>query len=129
VVDTDATSVLFRTTDPRKRKCDEIVAGAELVISFMTRAELLLWPRANQWGAARTTSLLRYVRGYVTLWPDEETCHIWAEICARCRAAGRPISAADAWIAATAKQWDLPLVTGNHHDFEAVAGLVLVPIE
>jgi tRNA(fMet)-specific endonuclease VapC len=128
LVDTDAASILFRTSDSRKLECAEIVAGAELAISFMTQAELLLWPRANKWGAARTASLHQYLRGYVTLMPDDETCEIWAEACAGCRAVGRPISAADAWVAATAKQWDLPLVTGNHRDFEAVAGLVLVAI-
>ncbi len=128
LVDTDAASILFRSADPRRRECEEIVSGSELAISFMTQAELLLWPRVNRWGTARATSLRQYVRGYVTLLPDDETCQIWAEVCAGCRALGRPISAADAWVAATAIQWDLPLVTGNHHDFEAVAGLVLVAI-
>lgn len=79
-------------------------------------------------GRGSDTGLRQYVTGYVALLPDEETWEIWTEICAECRASGRPISASDAWIAAIARQWDLPLVTGNHRDFEAVAGLVLVSI-
>jgi predicted nucleic acid-binding protein len=34
----------------------------------------------------------------------------------------------DAWIAATAIRWDLPLVTADYRDFEHVRALTLVPV-
>jgi predicted nucleic acid-binding protein len=51
---------------------------------------------------------------------------MWADIRARCRSAGRPISPQDAWIAASALQYALPLVTHNTADFEAVETLDII---
>jgi predicted nucleic acid-binding protein len=62
------------------------------------------------------------------LFPDENTCALWADIMAESRAAGRPMTVADAWIAAAARQWDLPLVTADHRDFEHLNGLTLIPL-
>ena len=99
-----------------------------MVISFMTRAELLLWPAANNWGEARRSALNQHMGLYLTLYPDERTCTIWAAIVDRCRRAGHPIQAADAWIASTARQWGCPLVTADFGDFAAVEDLEIVPI-
>jgi predicted nucleic acid-binding protein len=44
------------------------------------------------------------------------------------REAGRMITAADAWVAAAARQWDLSLVSADYRDFEHLDGLILVPI-
>jgi predicted nucleic acid-binding protein len=63
-----------------------------------------------------------------TLLPDEGTCVCWAYILADSRAAGRPITAADAWVAARALQWDLALVTADYHSFEHLDGLTLIPV-
>jgi tRNA(fMet)-specific endonuclease VapC len=101
----------------------------QVAISFMTLAELLVWPRANNWGAARKTALEERVGSYTLLMPDKDTCRLWADIRTECQAAGSPIAPNDAWIAATAKRWDLQLVTGNFRDYVAVSGLKLVPIE
>ena len=63
-----------------------------------------------------------------TLFPDEATFGIWADIMAESRAAGRPVTSADAWIAASARQWDLALATVDYHDFEHLNGLTLIPV-
>jgi predicted nucleic acid-binding protein len=47
---------------------------------------------------------------------------------AESRAAGRPVAASDAWIAAAARQWDLALATTDYHDFEHLDRLTLLPI-
>jgi predicted nucleic acid-binding protein len=39
---------------------------------------------------------------------------------------GRPISFPDAWIAAAALQLNIPLVTHNARDYEAVDGLTIL---
>jgi predicted nucleic acid-binding protein len=41
---------------------------------------------------------------------------------------GRPITAADAWVAARALQWDLAPVTADYHSFEHLDGLTLIPV-
>jgi predicted nucleic acid-binding protein len=94
----------------------------------MTRAELLLWPAANNWGASRRTALEEHLALYLTLYPDERTCAIWASVVDRCRRAGRPIQTADAWIAAVARQWACPLVTADFKDYDAIEDLDVAPI-
>ena len=111
LTDTNIVSIRFRRGHPLQDKCELLVGGHELAISFMTLAELHLWPRRNGWGEERRTSLRRHLESYVTLLPDETTCELWSEISDECFAVGRPISPADAWIAATARQWSLTLVT------------------
>jgi len=50
---------------------------------------------------------------------DAETADAWGRIVAAAQAAGRPIGAMDAFIAATAKRHQFTLVTRNVADFEA----------
>ena len=128
LVDTNVVSILFNRQHPLRKACIEAVAGHELVISFMTRAELLLWPTANNWGEERRTSLEQHIALYLTLYPDERTCSIWVTVVDRCRRIGQPIQTADAWIASAARQWNCPLVTTDFRDYAAVDGLELVPI-
>lgn len=53
------------------------------------------------------------------------TTDIWGRITARRRAAGRPISVTDAYLAATAEEHDLTVVTRNVSDF-AATGIRLI---
>ena len=106
----------------------KVVNGQQLVISFMTLAELLLWPAANNWGEYRRTALTQHLAGYTTLYADERTCAIWSEVMDGCRRAGTRVQTADAWIASIAKQWHVPLVTTDFRDYAAIDELDLVPI-
>ncbi len=90
----------------------------------MTKAELLLWPTANHWGQSRRAALDKHLTAYTTLFPDEHTCECWVRVMDGCRRAGRPIQTADARIAATALQWEIPLATADFGDYAAVDGLV-----
>jgi predicted nucleic acid-binding protein len=128
LLDTNIVSILFNKNHRKRDSCIRAVAHHELAISFMSRAELLLWPLANQWGQPRRDTPLQHLSLYTTLYADEHTCSIWAEIVASCRHAGRPVPTADAWIAASARQWHLPLVTTDVGDFEAVPDLDIVPL-
>ena len=104
LLDTNVVSILFNRNHPLRQTCIEAVACQQLVSSFMTRAELRLWPAANNWGVARRAALEQHTALYLTLYPDERTCAIWAELVDGCRRAGRPIRTAGAWIAASARQ-------------------------
>lgn len=57
---------------------------------------------------------------------NEDVCLRWAEVHARAKQKGRPISIGDAWIAATALAHSVPLVTHNPNDFKNVLGLTVV---
>jgi predicted nucleic acid-binding protein len=53
-------------------------------------------------------------------------CVQWAEISVAARKKGRPIQTADAWIAASALYYQVPLITHNHSDYSMVEGLTLL---
>jgi predicted nucleic acid-binding protein len=128
LLDTNVVSILSNRNHPLRQTCIEAVAGHQLVMSFMTRAELRLWPAANNWGVARRAALEEHTALDLTLYPDERTCSIWADLVDRCRRAGRPIQTADAWIAASARQWGCPLVTTDFRDYAAIEDLDVAAI-
>jgi predicted nucleic acid-binding protein len=128
LLDTNVVSILFKPDHSLHQGCFEIVTGHQWFISFMTRGELLLWPRVNRWGARRREELVNHIDLCTTLFSDEETCVLWADIMLESRVAGRPVTTADAWVAAAARQWDLALVTADYRDFEHLGGLTLIPV-
>ena len=128
LLDTHVVSILFKPDHPLHEKCFDIVGGSQWFISFMTRAELLLWPRVNQWGSRRREKLEGHIDLCTTLFADEDTCGLWADIMAESQKAGRPMTPPDAWVAAAARQWKLPLVTADYRDFEHLDRLILIPI-
>ena len=125
VVDTDVVSYTFKR-DPRSRLYRPHLVGRRLGISFMTLAELLLWPRVNRWGRDRWERLYRHLESYGVRDSDEILCERWAAVMAQTQAKGRPIEESDAWIAATALDLEVPLVTNNPDDYAAVDGLVVL---
>lgn len=128
LLDTNIVSVLFKPDHTLQKKCYDVVDGNQCLISFMTRAELLLWPRINRWSTDRHSLLLQHIGQFTTLLPDDGICAIWADVMFESRKAGKPITASDAWIAATARRWNLVLVTTDYRDFEHLDKLTLVPI-
>jgi predicted nucleic acid-binding protein len=58
---------------------------------------------------------------------DPIVADAWGKVAARSKAAGRPIGAMDAFIAATAEAHGLTLVTRNGSDFEASIKAVINP--
>jgi len=58
---------------------------------------------------------------------DAEIANGWGRIMARGQAVGRPVSTMDAFIAATAEQHDLTLVTRNVSDFDALGIRLINP--
>jgi predicted nucleic acid-binding protein len=128
VLDTNVVSILFNRHHSLWSTCAQAVAGNHLVISFMTRAELLLWPTANDWGPARRSALERHMALYLTLYPDEHTCLIWVALVDACRRKGHTVQTADAWIAAAALQFGCPVVTTDFKDYSPIGNLNVVPI-
>jgi tRNA(fMet)-specific endonuclease VapC len=125
VVDTDVVSFLFRAAS-QAALYRRHLTGRLLVVSFMTVAELDRWGLERNWGTDRIARMEAHLRRFVIYPFDRPLCRTWAEISDSCKRKGRPISTADAWIAATAKLHNMPLVTHNRRDYEAVAGLTLI---
>ena len=122
LLDTDVFSYLVKG-DSRALQYASVLEGHSVAISFMTVAELYQWASSRNWGSKRVSELEAVIKAYIIPPVDAEVCRQWGRIRARRRAAGRPISPQDAWIAATALCFDLPLVTHNSGDYTEIDGL------
>jgi predicted nucleic acid-binding protein len=100
--------------------------GNLLVISFQTQAELFRGAIAAGWGARRRDHLESRLQRYV-IEPSSDALSLhWAEAMDSARRNGRPIAAADAWVAATALHLGVPLITHNKNHFIGVDGLTVI---
>jgi tRNA(fMet)-specific endonuclease VapC len=127
VVDTDVASYIFNWHSSAQRFVDAL-RGAQLILSFMSIAEMRMGAIAAGWGARRRTLLEQFMGRFGVVYADDALCTGWARIRAEARAVGRPLSPQDAWIAATALGLDALLATNNRTDFARVQNLRLLAI-
>ena len=77
-------------------------------------------------GPRRKLELAQHLTHYTVLPVSRELCLKWAELSFAAKRKGRPIQTADAWIAASALYYQVPLITNNRGDYLGVDGLVLL---
>jgi predicted nucleic acid-binding protein len=103
--------------------------GKRIVLSFASVAELWLGAEVAGYNEASRRRLAGDIGAATVIAPDNELTHEWARLTAEARRAGHALGQAphvhDAWIAATARMYDLPLVTDDHH-FDGFSGLTIV---
>ena len=125
VVDTDVVSLIFKRHSLAEGYLDAL-DGKQLVVSFMTLAELNLWARRRSWGPERRERLSRFLNSFAVCHSDDSLCDVWSAIRDKAFRAGLVIDVADAWVAATAVYLEAPLATHNRSHFENVERLVLI---
>jgi predicted nucleic acid-binding protein len=125
LIDTDVLSYILKH-DSRAEWYLQHLTDTVVVISFMSYAELERWALMRRWGPARRQGVRRFLDAFITPSVDRRLCEAWAEIMVEARVAGRSIAHADAWVAATARVYDVPLVTNNARHFAGVAGLSVI---
>ncbi len=122
LIDTDVLSYIYNkhslASDYRK-----VLQDHQGFIALQTVAEMQYGAFLRKWGNKRFQNLENYLDNYTTIEPIDTTAMYWAKLQAQVRSVGRHIAPGDAWIAATALEHDLVLVTHNVKDFEAVEGL------
>jgi predicted nucleic acid-binding protein len=125
VVDTNIPSFIFRK-DTRPALYEPHLVKRVKIISPQTYAELELLPLLNSWGEARKQRLREFLQDYVFVEADKEIAQYWAKIQFEGKKSGKSVPIADAWIAATALAYDVPLVTHNPRDFKSISGLTII---
>ena len=85
--------------------------GQVLALSFQSVAELWAWAEENNWGAKQREGLNAFLERFLIIPYDIELAQSWARVMASCKKAGRRLEAGDAWIAATALRYQIPLLT------------------
>jgi predicted nucleic acid-binding protein len=126
VVDTDVASFIFKWHPDFAPNYVNIIRGYELVLSFMTLAEMRQGALNANWGRRKCDLLEEYLDDFSVLHSDSQLCSTWATIRNESLRKGRPIGGADAWIAATALVLAAPLVTNNPNDYRHLDNLQLI---
>jgi predicted nucleic acid-binding protein len=125
VVDTDVVSFLFKS-HPLAPAYQAILTGRPLAVSLITVAEIEYGMEVKNWGAGRRDLMRRFLSRFTPLLPDTETARLWARVKSARERKGRPITFADAWIAAAALQLNIPLATHNARHFEGIQDLAVL---
>jgi predicted nucleic acid-binding protein len=97
----------------------EIMKGIEKLPASERKAALELWMREDL--------LVRFENQLLPI--DHQTMLVWGRLVARLDSIGRPISAIDSLLAATALQWEYTLVTRNTSHFQNTGIELLNPWE
>ncbi len=127
LVDTDVISYIFKE-DSRGLAFLDLLDGQDSFYSFQTFAELRLWSIEHRWSIKRWHELLAHLEGYTLIEHTPFISEQWALVMDNARKAGRRMLAADAWIAATALDFEAPLVTHNIKDFLGIKNLEIISI-
>ncbi len=126
LLDTNIVSFIFKG-DSRAADYEPHLKDRQLAISFMTVAELYQWAAVRKWGERRREQLAQTLTAnYTVLSFDIRLCQTWGEVRAGRQSTGKPIAPQDAWVAATALHYSLPLVTHNPKDFVDIADLTVI---
>jgi tRNA(fMet)-specific endonuclease VapC len=127
LVDTDVLSFIFNEHSLASAYA-EVLQDFQGFIPLQSVAEMQYGAVLGKWGQVRIEKLENYLANYETIDPTTTTAIFWARLQVQVRTFGQHIAPGDAWIAATALEHDLVLVTHNVKDFEAVEGLQLLSL-
>jgi tRNA(fMet)-specific endonuclease VapC len=110
-----------RNKGPAREFADEH-PEAVVAVPWIAKAEFLRGAFVAGQGPAAET----FLRQFQTVWPNEGTLRIYADLFGELRAANTMIGPHDLWVAAAARELKLPLLTRNADEFKRVADLQVV---
>ncbi len=120
LVDTSVASFFLPSKNrPERAAYTPFLEGRRWALSFQSVGELWGLAVRNGWSDRRTVQLHDFLRQFAVVPADFELARCWAEVVVRSERIGRRLETADAWILATARRHDLPLVT---HDADLLVG-------
>ena len=123
LVDTDIVSFFFNNSQ-LGIAYQQYLRKRTLLISFMTRAEIERGMWLANWGKKKRDQMEGFLTAkFAIIHTNDAICRKWAEIRS---IKGHPLASADAWIAATAIVYRLPLITHNRKHFERIVGLKVI---
>jgi tRNA(fMet)-specific endonuclease VapC len=112
VLDTNALSALVEGDVA----LDRVITGEnKLAVPVVVLGEYLFGIRQSRHRARYERWLKERLALFVVLSADSETAHEYADIRSELKAGRKPIPMNDLWIAAIARQYDLPLITRDSH--------------
>jgi tRNA(fMet)-specific endonuclease VapC len=125
IVDTNILSYTMRGHELARLYVPRL-EGKLLAISFITVGEMYYCAEKRQWGVQKRKQLETTLRNFVVVPYDHEIARCYGRLVAERERQGKPITCADAWIAACAVRHDVPLVTHNANHFENITNLQVI---
>jgi tRNA(fMet)-specific endonuclease VapC len=120
LLDTTVASFLFNKNEERLLPYLSHIKGNRMTLCFQSVAELWKGAVKVKWNKKRREDLLSFINKWFTIIPyDERLIYEWAEISTESERQGYRFECGDAWIAATARLFNLPLLT-HDSDFARV---------
>ena len=99
--------------------------GLRALISFQTLEESLTGAYLRGWGGRRMAEFERYLDQYEVIWPNSGLVDVCASLRSEREKAGRTLTPADAWFAATALYLKCPLAS-HDRGFRGIPNLRLI---
>lgn len=119
IFDTMILSYLIRHDPLAALYKTELTSGEPIFISCQTVGEIRYGAAKRNWGPEKKMKALRIIGQFAVLPIDETTANFYGDIRAGADKLGRSLHSQDAWILATAKQFNLTLVS---HDYDVNVG-------
>jgi predicted nucleic acid-binding protein len=119
ILDTNALSAFF-DGDSQLRKV--ISTARELCLPVIVLGEYRYGLLHSRERKKIEPALAAFAESSRVLTVDTETVQPYAEICSELKRAGKPLPSNDIWIAALARQYNLPVVSRDAH-FDFVSGV------
>jgi tRNA(fMet)-specific endonuclease VapC len=119
LLDTTVASLLHpkKKVNTLREKYEPHMQSQILALSFQSVAELWSWAEENNWGTKQRDGLAVFLQRFLVIPYDDDLAKAWAKVETHCKRMGRRLEAGDAWIAATAVRYKIPLLT---HDRDHV---------
>lgn len=125
LVDTNIISYIFNGHS-LAGSYEKHLRGQTILVAAQTVAEMRFGAYRAKWGERRRKSLEETLADYTVAYPNDAICTFWARSLYSGYELGRPLDESDAWIAATALAFGIPLVTHNRKDFDFIPDLDLI---
>lgn len=125
LVDTDVVGLLF-SADPECEPYAGEIAGQVPLISFQTVAEVERWTVERTWTPERSAWMHLYLERYTVVPSSPDLSRRWAEVMAAGEELGQPVTYGNAWIAATALLYRVPLLTHSPDRYRGIPALEAV---
>jgi predicted nucleic acid-binding protein len=125
-VDTNIVSYLMSGKEPASM-CARHLEGRVAAVSFQSVGELWYGAVKGGWAERKIRVLNDRIARFVVLAYDEATVRAWAELKVQAETSGLSKSAADLWIAATARRHNLPLLSNDRGFLSALDITVVRP--
>lgn len=101
----------------------KLTSQDELVMSFVTYAELLKGANGSNHPPQALAKIARITQRIAVLYPDNKTCEFYGVWSNKLKQQGTPIGNNDLWIACHALACNAVLVTHNVKEFKRIDGL------